>query len=150
VADSLLIDVDQKRALASFDVLPTALARRIARENVATANRFVLEARSRVRVRFGFLRDAIDWVQSAKTGDIFVGIARRRTFVIPGTRRFNGKSSKARPSNYAHLIERGHAGPSFAPPYPFMRPAAEAVRASHEGRVLESMIDALRDTGLGD
>jgi hypothetical protein len=150
VADSLLIDVDQKQALASFDVLPTALARRVARENAATANRFVLEARSRVRVRFGFLRDAIDWVQSAKTGDIFVGIARKRSFVIPGTRKFNGKSDKAMPSKYAHLIERGHAGRRFAPPYPFMRPAAEAVRASHESRIVESMIEALRDTGLGD
>lgn len=145
MSDSLVIDVD-KPTKDAFDVLPTALERLIARENETTANRVVLGARSRVHVRYGFLRDSIDWVQG-KNGDIFVGIDRKAAYKIPGTRRFNGRYDRAKPSNYAHLVERGT---DHSPAYPFMKPAVVSEQSSHEGRIMDAMITAANDAGLGD
>jgi HK97 gp10 family phage protein len=79
-------------------------------------------------VRYGFLKQAIDMKASTKTGDVYVGIARGAKFPIPGTKHFNGKSDIARPSNYAHLVERGT---EHARAKPFLRPAAAASEGAH-------------------
>lgn len=144
MADSLLITVDEKPAVSAMDALPVALSRRITRENITSANRIVLDARRRVRVRFGFLLQAIDWVQNAQ-GDIWIGVSRKLSFVIPGTRRFSGQSAKARPNKYAHLIERGTV---HADPFPFMKPAVLSERSSHDQRVFNALVDAANDVGL--
>lgn len=146
MADSLLIDVDKvKNGTAPLEALPSALERRIARENRTTAQRVVLDARSRVHVRFGFLRDAIDWVQ-AESGDIWIGLDRKAKFPIPGATRSNGRAARAVPSLYAHLVEHGSER-SHA--YPFLNPAVKSEESSHERRIVEAMIDAADDVGLG-
>ncbi len=145
--DSLVIEVSDEAVLAAMDRLPKTALGFIARANLETGRIIVRNAQARVPVRFGFLKQAIGIKASQKTGDVFVGIDRAAKFPIPGTKRFNGKSDIARPSKYAHLVERGTVR---AKAKPFLWPAANASQAAHRGRLIDAVRDAIEAEGLGD
>lgn len=147
MADSLVIDVSDKAVLEAIERLPKSAIGFIARANLTTGRMIVQGARARVPVRFGFLKQSIDLKASAKTGDVFVGIARNAKFPIPGTRRLSGKFDMARPSKYAHLVERGT---DHSAAKPFLWPAVAASQGAHRLRLLEAMKDAIEESGLGD
>ncbi len=144
---SIVIDVERAGALAALAKVGSDAELNVWAANVVTGERIVGNARMRVRVRFGFLRAAIDWVQSPKTGDVYVGIARKMKFTIPGTRRFSGKSDVAIPAKYAHLVERGtKRSKAFA----FLGPASAMEQTNHLRRVRVALEESIAANGLGD
>lgn len=106
-----------------------------------TAMALAAKAKQKVRVRFGFLKQAIDWSISTRTGEARVGLVRGREFAIPG-RQSGTKGSVAIPSKYGHLQEFGspNAGPS-----PFMMPAAESEREPYLQRCRNAGKNAERE-----
>jgi HK97 gp10 family phage protein len=145
--ESLVIDVSTQDVIEAMERLPKTALGFIARANLVTGRAIVAGARARVPVRFGFLRDSIDMKASTKTGDVYVGIARGARFPIPGTKKFNGKSDIARPSNYAHLVERGT---EHSRAKPFLMPAAKASEGAHLARLFDAVTEAIQAEGLGD
>lgn len=146
MADSIVIDVDNRALLEAIEKMPNNCVGFIARANLTTARAIVRGAQARVPVRFGFLRQSID-MKASREGDVYVGIARGKKFKIPGTRTFSGKSQMARPSNYAHLVERGTVRSAAKP---FLWPAVKAEQGVHRLRLRDAVQDAIDQAGLGD
>ncbi len=146
MAESLVIDVDNKALLEALKRMPKGLQGDIARANLATGRAVVRGAQARAAVRFGFLRQSID-MKVSREGDVYVGIARGKKYPIPGTRTFSGRSQMAMPSKYAHLVERGTARSGASP---FLWPAAMASESAHRRRLADAIEQAIQREGLGD
>lgn len=111
-----------KEARANFARLPEVARKRFEEGTRASAQMIVARARLRVPVRYGFLKNALDYAFSKKAGVAFVG-ARTTKHALP-------KSQKtAQPSKYLHLVE---FGTSHSRAIPVIRPSAEAERPNFE------------------
>lgn len=121
-----------KDVVAAFQRAPAVVQDRLGTgATQPTAFSLLQRAKARVRVRYGFLKQALDYTYHAKTGEARVGIRRGARFPIPGTRRFSGQSDMAMPSKYGHLVEFGHGRVKA---YPFMIPSAEQERDPYLAR----------------
>jgi hypothetical protein len=148
---------DAVRGLAdvrkAFQAAPAIVQQHMGAATEKSTFAILQRARARVRVRHGFLKQALDWSFSQKTGEGRIGVRRGARFNIPGTRRFNGKHDQAFPARYGHLLEFGHGGPHPAAPQPFMIPAAEAEREAYvvlcreAGRAIERDMVMVTRTG---
>jgi HK97 gp10 family phage protein len=120
---------------AVLNQLPVEVRDKVMRDAMGTACKPIEDAaRSMAPVKTGALKKSIAHkvLQTPGSPDVRGLIGPSRDYFAPNERgamrKLSRKASKrgaARPSNYAHLVERGHlmAGGKRVPPHPFMRPA---------------------------
>lgn len=128
-----------KEARENFARLPELTQKHFQTATRESAQMIVSRARLRVPVRFGFLKNALDYGFDKKAGVAMIG-SRKEKHAIP-------KSTKtAQPSKYLHLVE---FGTSRTKATPVIRPAAEAERPNFEKQMRGAGKDVERDLSAG-
>lgn len=127
-----------KEARANFARLPDVARTRYATATRESAQMIVARARLRVPVRFGFLKNAIDFAFDKKSGVALVG-SRKEKHLIPVA---GGKTKTAQPSKYLHLVE---FGTSHSKATPVIGPAGEAEKPNFERQMRTTATDVERD-----
>jgi hypothetical protein len=127
----------EREAIAAFKRLPDVSKEHLGDATDRTTFAILQRAGAKVRVRYGFLKRALDRNFNKKTGVGAVGIRKGAAYPLPkagdGNRR--RRKTTAYPGKYGHLVEFG--GPKSRP-YPFMVPAAEAEREPYLNRCREA------------
>ena len=135
------VDIDGLKELdAALKALgkPSTI-RRVLRPAVMAGARIIRRrAKALVPVKHGHLRKSIAAkVKTYRNGNVVGVVGPRSDYHIVRRSEVTGNIQRIRPSNYAHLVEKGHAikfskkGPvvGHVPARPFMKPAFEGGRA---------------------